>query len=111
MVNLTRRILPGIARMIPVVHSEVNGGFNKWWQCARSVCDGQLEADARCALHTSGEDRQARTPLLMNKSASGTITAYRLTRRFLRCTIAAPAATMAGIVGSRSLERIDGSTF
>jgi hypothetical protein len=66
MVNLTRKILPGIARMIPAGHSQVNGGFNtvqhggfnKWWQSARRVSDGQLEADTRCLLFASGEDRQ-----------------------------------------------------
>jgi hypothetical protein len=29
MVNLTRKILPGIAGMIPVRHSQVNGGFKR----------------------------------------------------------------------------------
>jgi hypothetical protein len=82
MVNLTRKILPGIARMIPVVHCEVNGGFKKWfqkvgfkkwWQCARSGGDGQMEADSRCALHASGEDRPHTSA--NEQSASGTIKA------------------------------------
>jgi len=77
--------------------------------------------------------KTGRSPPLMGKSASETITAWRPTQRFLRCMIAAqlpagraipewqaslarlldrtPVARMAGIVVSRFLRRVEGSAF
>jgi hypothetical protein len=37
MVNLTRKILPGIARMIPVGHSQVNGAYRALSNLFRNV--------------------------------------------------------------------------